>query len=131
MLQGRAGERSELHNNAGRQETGIERKVRATETGRATQRRGDIPDSGEMSHLLDRHFYQHAAPSLYGVGLLCGQAVNFAILQAEGCVEVGAHEIVLELGGLVEGMESVLARDLQCWSGYIIHRDRSPNPGPI
>ena len=49
-----------------------------------------------------------------------------AIPHPYGRLQFGA-----DLECLIEGMESVLARNRHYRSGYIIHRDRSPNPGPI
>src|SRR3569833_3848882 len=76
-----------------------------------------------MPHLFDGHVDQHTAPAFHGTGLLCGHPIRLAILEAEGGVKVGAHEVVLELRGLVESVEGMLSGDSHGRRGYIGHRN--------
>jgi hypothetical protein len=59
-------ERRELHDDACRQRTGIQRKVAAAETRRAAERSRDVPHRGEMAHLVDGHFQNRASPARHG-----------------------------------------------------------------
>ena len=65
--------------------------------------------ASEVPHLLDRDIEQHAAPAAHRRRLGGIQALPLAVLQAEGGVQVGAHEVVLELGGLVQAVDEDLA----------------------
>ena len=72
-------------------------------------KRGAPPSAAVMfqtavrcAHLLDGHVEDGAAPARDGLGLVRGQPLGFAAAQAEGRVQVGAHQVVLELGGFVQ-----------------------------
>src|ERR1700730_14350149 len=62
-----------------------------------------------MAHLLHRHLDQLGAPTAHGSDLLRTQALGLAVLEAERRIEVGAHQVVLELRCLVEGMQDCFA----------------------
>src|SRR6185437_10999785 len=86
-----------------------EREIGAADARAAAERRGDVPHRQQVPHLLDRDIEQHAAPAAYRRRLGRIQALPLAVLQAEGGIQVGAHEVVLELGGLVQAVDEDLA----------------------
>ncbi len=108
MLQHRLIERRQLHHHARRQIAGIDREIAAAETRCAAECGGDVPHGAEMPHLLDGDLDDGPTPARGGRGLLGSEAV-LGILQAEGRIEIGAHQIVLELGGFVEPVNQLLA----------------------
>ena len=75
MLQHRVAERCELDHDAGRQTARIERKVAATKTRGAAERRGDVPDGGQMPHFIGRHCEDGPPPAIHGFGLRRGQSL--------------------------------------------------------
>ena len=111
VLQHRLAERRELDDDAGRQTAGIEREVAATEARRAAERGGDVPHRGEVPHLLDRHLEDRRGASARRRRLRRRAAPpRCPLLQAERRVEIRAHQVVLELGGLVELVHQRFAR---------------------
>jgi hypothetical protein len=63
----------------------------------------------QVQHLLGGHVRDLLAPSLDGFLLVCGEALVLRLLQAEGRVQVLAHDAVLEFGGLAEHVDQRLA----------------------
>ena len=62
-----------------------------------------------MEHLLDGDPAHHRAPPVDGVGLIGSQAIARAVLEAELCEQVLAHDHVLESQRLREKNPQVLA----------------------
>ena len=88
-------------------------KFAAAKARRAAQRGGDVPHRRQMPHLLDRHLDQLAAPAAHGGDFLRAQALGLAVLETEGRIQVGAHQVVLELRRLVQRMQDLFAT-LKC-----------------
>ena len=120
VLQHRLAERRQSNYHVGRKPAGVEWKIHAAEAWRTAERRGDVPHGGEMAHLLDGHAENLAAPAGRGIGFRGRQAFLFTGLQAEGGVQVGAHQVVLELGGFVQLVYQRFAR-YRSHVGYGIH----------
>jgi hypothetical protein len=89
------GQQVELH--AGREVARPLREVGPPEGGRHADRRFQVRDKGDVQHFLDGDAAQLLAPPVDGVGLLGGQAIADAVLEAELCEQVLAHDHVLEL----------------------------------
>ena len=107
MLQRIGVKRRELHHHARGQVARIERKVGAPEARAAAERAGDVPHGRKVTHLLDRH--RRAAPASSGARRRTPRSLSpssVRVAQARGGVEIGAHEIVFELGRLVERVQS-------------------------
>jgi hypothetical protein len=102
VLQGRFSERHQLDHDASGQKAGVEREVAATETWCAAQSGRDVPDRREVRHLLDRHAQDDLLPARHGFGFFARESVVRSAAQAERCVQVRAHQGVLELRGLVQ-----------------------------
>jgi len=99
--------RGQLHHDPGGEKPRIERKVLAPEA-RLTGNTGrDVPHRHQVAHFIDGDIDDRPPPALYGFGLLGAQAFRFAVLQREGGVEVGAHQIVLELRRLLERVDQL------------------------
>jgi hypothetical protein len=107
VLDHRLGERGELDDHRGRQDSWIERKVPAPEPRCTTERARDVPHRGEVAHLLDRDLEDRASPARDRLGFVRGETLT--LLERERRVEVRAHEVVLELGGFVQTMDQLLA----------------------
>src|SRR5258708_25349087 len=63
-----------------------------------------------MSHLIGRDVENDPSPAFNGLRLSGGQSFRGARAQAEGRVQIGAHEVVLELGGFIQRVQQSLAR---------------------
>ena len=63
----------------------------------------------QVQHLLGGHVRDLLAPSADGLFFCCREALLLRLLQAEGRVQVLAHDPVLELGGLAEQVDQRLA----------------------
>ena len=120
VLEDLGGERRELHHDPGGEVARIEREVAPTEPRRTAERARDVPDGGEMRHLLDRDAQDDLPPASHGLGFGVREPIFHTALQAERRVEVGAHQVVLELCGLVEEVEQVFA------AGGVAHREMVP-----
>jgi hypothetical protein len=68
-----------------------------------------FPHRREVAHLVDRHRHDFPAPARDGIGLRAAQPFVGG-LQAERRIQIGAHEVVLDLGRLVERMQQRFAR---------------------
>ena len=110
MLQNGGTERGQFHPDPRRQEPGVEREIGATEARHAAKCRGDVPDGGEVAHFIDGNAKDLLAPAAGGGGLGLAQALGRLRLETERGVEVGAHQVVLDLGRLVQRVHEQLAR---------------------
>jgi hypothetical protein len=63
-----------------------------------------------MSHLLDRDVDDRPAPPFQGLAVCFGNARLAGTLEAERGVEIAAHQRVLDLRGLRQEVEELLAR---------------------
>jgi hypothetical protein len=91
--------------------------------GAPAERRSDVPYRDEVAHLVDRDIEDRAAPACDRFGFRRGKAFAFTVLQAEGGVEIGAHQILLELRGFVERMQNLLATH----GGFTVHFHNPPD----
>ena len=111
----------ELHRHARRQVTRIKREIGAPDARCPAQRRGDIPHGRQVSHLVDRHRQEHLLPAPHGGGLRRTESLARPVLEADGRVQVGTHEVVLKLGCLVEGMQQHLTLQERAVGRGIVH----------
>src|SRR6516164_3775472 len=119
-------EGGEPHNDTRRQITRIKWKIRPSESWRAAERRRDVPGGNEMAHLVDRDGAHCLAPAVHGIGLGRIETLLLAAPEAEGRVEIHAHERVLKLGRFVQRMHDLLAaRDGQ-YGGCLGHAQFTP-----
>ena len=123
VLQGVGIEGRELDHHARRQKTRIEREIRASEARTAAQPRGNVPHRREVAHLLDRHPEQHLTPAAYGRGFLGAEPLALTVLEAGRGVQVRAHEVVLELRGLVKRVQQDFALREGGPLGNVVHGD--------
>ena len=126
VLQGLGIEWCELDHHARRQVARVEGKVGAADARTRPERRSDVPHGREVSHLLDRDRQQHLPPALDGRGFLRRQSVALAVLQAEGGVQIGTHEVVLELCRFAERADEVLALRGRSIRAAIVHMASGP-----
>lgn len=108
MLDGLGGKGLKSDHETGRIGPRVDREVRAIEVRSAAQRAREVPDEREVRHLFEYHRDDARSPTLHGLFLL-DRPARIRPLEAEGCVEVAAHELVLDLGGLVEPIEKLLS----------------------
>lgn len=69
-----------------------------------------VRDDNKMSHFLDGDGDDRLAPSLQRIALGVGDALFATPSQAERGIEVAAHQRVLDLRGLGEEVQELLAR---------------------
>ena len=111
----------ELHGNTGRQIPGIEREVGTADAWTRAERRGEVPDGHQVTHLLDGDVHQHAAPALHRLSLGSGESLRLALLETRGGVEVRAHQVVLELGRFVQRIDQDLALQERARVSGVVH----------
>ena len=109
MAQRRLAERQQRQVHAGRVVAGGLREVRPGQVGGRADGGQQVLHQRQVQHLLGGHVRDLLAPSLDGLFFFCGQALVLRLLQAEGRVQVLAHDAVLELGGLAEHVDQRLA----------------------
>ena len=68
-----------------------------------------VGDHQQVPHFLHRDLHDRVAPGLHRFRLIWAQPILIAGLQAEGGVEIAAHQRVLDLRGLGEQMEQLFA----------------------
>ena len=102
-------ERHERDLHAGREVLRRRREVRPAEVRRRADRRQQVLDEREVQHLLLRDGEDRRAPAVHRLELLGGEALIGALLHREGREEVLAEDRVLELGGLAEQVDELLA----------------------
>jgi hypothetical protein len=73
-----------------------------------------------MTHLLDRDPQDGAPPARGGIRFHFAETVLGAAPEAERRIEVRAHEVVFQLGGLVELVDQCFARN-RGYAGLRVH----------
>src|SRR5665213_3663832 len=76
---------------------------------RAAYRGGEVAREGKMRHLLNGNRDDRVPPARHGKRLCGRQSVALAALQAPCCVEVAAHQVVLDRRRLGEEIDQLLA----------------------
>src|SRR6185295_11012539 len=84
MLQHFRPEWRELDDNAGRESAWTERKIVSAQRRGRTQRGGDVTNSRQMSHLVDRHAKDGSSPSGNRHRFLLGEPIPYATFETEG-----------------------------------------------
>ena len=107
--QSRLTEREQAELDARRKVVGPAREVRPCERRGGPDCRHQVRDECEVEHLLHSDALQDGAPPIDRRELLCCQALLDTLLQTEACIEVLAHDPVLELGGLGQQIPEMLA----------------------
>ncbi len=108
VLDGLGAEGLQPDDEAGRIRPGIDREGRPGRGQRAAERVGQITDEREVRHLLEHHRHDGVAPALHRVALLVAPA-RLDPLEAERGVEVAAHQVMLDLGRLVQPVQQLFA----------------------
>ena len=131
MLHDLFAEGRELDDDSGGQRARVERKIAAAEARRAAERRRDVPHRREMPHLLERDAHDRAAPARNGLGFALRQTFGRSVAQTEGRIEIRAHQVVLELGGLVERVHEPLTRRCRNFSAHSRQYQRIARPNEL
>src|SRR5579863_5586226 len=105
MIEGLAAEGRKLADNARRIEPRLHGEIGTTEMRRAAQRRGKIGDEREMRHLVDGDGDELSVPTRDDARFVRREKRIWPTFQAEGGVEIAAHEVVLDLRCLGEEVE--------------------------
>ena len=101
-------ERQQVQLHPGREVPGTLREVGPAQVRGGADGGHEVRDQRQVQHLLDGDAAQRPSPPVHRGGLLAGQPVGDAVLQAELGVQVLAHDHVFELGGLREQPPQVL-----------------------
>ena len=102
-------ERHQRQVHAGRVVAGGLREVRPGQVRGRADGGQQVLHQRQVQHLLRGHVGDLLAPSSDGLFFFRGQAFGLRLLQAEGGVQVLAHDAVLEFGGLAEHVDQRLA----------------------
>ena len=102
-------EAGEPHGHARREVARRDRECGTAEMRPAPDRHRQVGDDHEVPHLLDRNVDDRRAPALQRLSLALGHAKLTGALQAEGRVEVAAHQRVLDFSRLRQQMQQLLA----------------------
>ncbi len=109
VAQGRLPERDKRQVHAGRVGARGLGKVRPGQVRGRAHGGQHVLHQGQVQHLLGGHVGDRGAPALDGLVLLGGEPLLLRLLQAEGGVQVLAHDAVLELGRLAQHVDQRLA----------------------
>src|SRR5260370_2349878 len=71
---------------------------------------------------MDGQPEQHVTPAAYGRGFLSAEPLTLNVREARRGVQVGAHEVVLELRGLVPRVQQDFALRERGGKGTVVHR---------
>jgi hypothetical protein len=118
VLENFQSERRKLDDDSSRQTARAEREVVAAEWRRSTQCRGNVPDCGKVSHFVGCNVDDGAAPTCDRLGFLFAQPLSRAAFEAASRIQIGAHQIVFELGRFVQRMHKLLARGKRRGCGH-------------
>ena len=109
VAQGVLAERHERDLHAGGEVLRRRREIRPAQVRRRADRSEEVLDEREVQHLLLRDGQDRRAPAVHGRELLGGEPLVDPLLHREGGEEVLAEDGVLELGGLAQEVDELLA----------------------